>query len=45
MKDKKIQRTIALFGVLMDRDEIVFLVYSYCISYKCLNNYDKIKFG
>ena len=48
MKSKKIQRTIASLGVLMDLgDEFVFLVhaYSYCISYKGLNNYDKIKFA
>ena len=46
MKSKTIQRTIASFGVPMDLgDEIVFLVYSYGISYKGLNNYDKLKFA
>ena len=45
-KSKKIQRTVCSFGVLMDLgDEIVFLVYSYCVSYKELNNYDTIKFA
>ena len=45
MKSKTIQRTIAQFNVLIDLgDEIAFLVYSFFISYKGLNNYDKIQF-
>ena len=44
MKSKKIQRTVAKFDVLMNPgDEIVFLEYRVCISYKGIHNYDKIK--
>ena len=39
MKSKKIQRTITSFHVLMDLgDEIVFLVYSFYISYNGLGS-------
>ena len=45
IKCKKIQRTIGSFGVLtVLGDETVF-VHFYCISYKEVNNYDKIKFA
>ena len=43
MKSNIIQMTNASFGVLMDLgDDIVFLVYSYSISYKGLNIFEKI---
>ena len=46
MKLKKIQTTIASSGVVMDRgDENLFLVYSYGLSHKGLNNYHKIIFA
>ena len=35
VKSKKTQSTIASIGVLMDlSDDVVFLVYTYCISFK-----------